>query len=145
MLDLNEGKKAVIFARNVVEDYVKNYTTPDSNLTGVFHQNQGAFVTIHTYPDHNLRGCIGIPLPIMPLMKAIEEGAKVQPFVEDVKVNIDREQLRAKRNQYDYVTLLGNMLKVWLKIKYKDTVVISELKYIEELDYPLMFLEKIEK
>lgn len=76
MLDLNEGRKAVIFARNVVEEYVKNNTTPDFNLTGIFHQNQGAFVTIHTYPDHNLRGCIGIPLPIMPLKQAIEEGAK---------------------------------------------------------------------
>ncbi len=76
MLDLNEGKKAVIFARNVVEEYVKNNTVPQSNLTGVFLQYQGAFVTIHTYPDHNLRGCIGIPLPTMSLKQAIEEGAK---------------------------------------------------------------------
>jgi len=76
MLDLNEGKKAVIFARTIVEEYVKNNTVPQFNLTGVFHQHQGAFVTIHTYPDHNLRSCIGIPLPIMSLKQAIEEGAK---------------------------------------------------------------------
>lgn len=78
------------------------------------------------------------------LEKAIEEGVKIQPFVEDVKVEIDRKYLRGKRDQYDYVTLHGNMLKVWLKIKYKETTVISELKYIEDLDYPLMNITKIQ-
>jgi uncharacterized protein (TIGR00296 family) len=75
MLDIIEGKKAVVFARNVIEEYVKNNRVLKSNLTKTFHDNQGAFVTIHTYPDHDLRGCIGIPLPIMPLEKAIMEGA----------------------------------------------------------------------
>ena len=78
------------------------------------------------------------------LEKAIEEGARVQPFVEDIKVEIDRTHLRGKRDQYDYVTLLGNMLNVQLKIRYKDTVAVSRLKYIEELDYPLMYLHEIE-
>ena len=75
MLDINEGKKAVVFARNVIEEYVKKNRVLETGLTKTFQDNQGAFVTIHTYPDHNLRGCIGIPLPIMPLEKAIMEGA----------------------------------------------------------------------
>jgi uncharacterized protein (TIGR00296 family) len=76
MLDLEEGKKAVNFARKVIEEYVKNSKIPSLDLKGVFSENQGAFVTIHTYPNHDLRGCIGIPLPIMPLKNAIIEGAK---------------------------------------------------------------------
>jgi uncharacterized protein (TIGR00296 family) len=75
MLDIIEGKKAVVFARDVIEEYVKNNKVLETNLTKTFHDNQGAFVTIHTYPDNNLRGCIGIPLPVMPLKKAIMEGA----------------------------------------------------------------------
>jgi uncharacterized protein (TIGR00296 family) len=75
MVDLDEGKKAVIYARGVIEEYVKNKNTPKSNLDGVFLKERGAFVTIHTYPQHNLRGCIGIPLPVMPLREAIAEGA----------------------------------------------------------------------
>lgn len=75
MLSVKEGKKAVSFARDVIENHVKNKST-SSNLNGVFDENQGAFVTIHTYPDHDLRGCIGIPLPVMPLKEAITEGAK---------------------------------------------------------------------
>ena len=76
MLSLDEGKKAVVFAREVVEQYVKNNTTPDSDLKDIFIEKQGVFVTIHTYPNHDLRGCIGLPLPIKPLKEAIIEGAQ---------------------------------------------------------------------
>ena len=76
MLSLDEGVEAVTFARKVVENYVKTNTTLQSDLKGIFTEKQGAFVTIHTYPEHNLRGCIGIPLPTMPLKEAIIEGAK---------------------------------------------------------------------
>jgi hypothetical protein len=76
MLSLNEGMKAVELARDVVETYVKNNTTPSSDIGGVFAEKQGAFVTLHTYPGHDLRGCIGIPWPIMPLKEAIIESAK---------------------------------------------------------------------
>jgi len=76
MLSMDEGIKAVTFARNVVELYVKNNTLPQSKIGEAFTEKQGAFVTIHTYPKHDLRGCIGIPLPIMTLKEAIIEGAK---------------------------------------------------------------------
>ena len=75
MVNLDEGKKAVNYARQIIEEYVKNKNAPKSNLDGVFLKNQGAFVTIHTYPEHDLRGCIGIPLPVMSLREAIAEGA----------------------------------------------------------------------
>lgn len=76
MLSLDEGIKAVTFAREVIEQYVKNNSIPSTDLKGSFTEKQGVFVTIHTYPDYDLRGCIGIPLPIMPLKEAIVEGAK---------------------------------------------------------------------
>jgi len=76
MLSVDEGIKAVTFARAVVEQHVKNNSTPSTDLKGVFTEKQGAFVTLHTYPKHDLRGCIGIPLPIMSLKDAIIEGGK---------------------------------------------------------------------
>lgn len=76
MLSLDEGTKTVKLARNVIEEYVKNNTTPSSDIGSVFAEKQGAFVTIHTYPDHDLRGCIGIPLPVMSLEEAIIESAR---------------------------------------------------------------------
>ena len=95
MLSLDEGKKAVYFARNVVEQFVKNKSLSSEKLKNSFTEKQGAFVTIHTYPNHDLRGCIGIPLPIMSLEDAIAEGAKsatrdprFPPLAEDELDNI---------------------------------------------------------
>ena len=76
MLSLDEGRKAVALARNTIEQFVKNNTTPLTNLTGVFTEKQGTFVTLHTFPEHDLRGCIGIPFSIMPLKEAIIDAAK---------------------------------------------------------------------
>ena len=76
MLSLDDGNKAVKLARDVTEQFVKNNTLISSHLKGIFEEKQGAFVTLHTYPGHNLRGCIGIPLPIMTLREAIIESAK---------------------------------------------------------------------
>ena len=76
MLSLEEGIKAVKLARDVVEQFVKNNTTSSTDLKGNFLEKQGVFTTLHTYPEHNLRGCIGIPLPIMSLNEAIIESAK---------------------------------------------------------------------
>ncbi len=75
MLELKQGKKAVLYARQVIEESVKNKRIPDKSLEEVFLDKHGAFVTINTYPDRNLRGCIGIPMPVMSLKKAIAEGA----------------------------------------------------------------------
>lgn len=75
MINFENGKKAVIFARKTIEEYVKNKKISKEELKGIFKEKQGAFVTIHSYPSHSLRGCIGIPLPVMSLEDAIVEGA----------------------------------------------------------------------
>ena len=75
MLTLDQGKKAVDYARDVIEESVKNKRIPTKNLDDIFSVKLGAFVTINTYPDNSLRGCIGIPLPVMTLKEAIAEGA----------------------------------------------------------------------
>jgi uncharacterized protein len=75
MIDIEDGKKAVVFARKIIEQYVKSKEAVKEDLEGVFKEKQGAFVTIHSFPFKELRGCIGIPLPVMPLKDAIIEGA----------------------------------------------------------------------
>jgi len=76
MLSLKEGKIATRFARNVVESYVKNEKIQSFNFGEIFNQELGVFITLHTYPTHDLRGCIGIPHPVMLLKKAIVEAAR---------------------------------------------------------------------
>jgi uncharacterized protein (TIGR00296 family) len=76
MMSHAEGTQAVHFARKVIEEYVKHHTTPASTLGESFQHNQGVFVTLHSFPDRELRGCIGIPLPVMSLQDAIVESAQ---------------------------------------------------------------------
>ena len=89
---------------------------------------------------------VGVPLSadtVRTLEKAIEAGCSVQPFVERVKVSIDRGMLRKKRGQYDYVSLIGDMLDVRMVVRYKSARVTASMKFVKEMNYPLMFIEEI--
>ncbi|HDD60733.1 MAG: dihydroneopterin aldolase family protein [Thermoplasmata archaeon] len=91
---------------------------------------------------------IGAPISLRnaaSLEKAIEEGCRVQPFVESCRVRIDREKIRAKRSEYKYTTLSPSMLDVELTIRYRRVRLTARLKWIDELRYPLMFIERIEE
>ncbi len=78
MFSDEEGKLAVRIARDVVDRHVRGervvYT--DYDVPERFHQKMGAFVTLKTFPAGELRGCIGFPTPIFPLIKAIVEAAR---------------------------------------------------------------------
>ena len=76
MLSLEDGKMAVTYARDVVEGHVRGEKLFPAVLTPTFDHKAGAFVTFHTFPDKQLRGCIGVPEPVMPLRDAILQGAR---------------------------------------------------------------------
>jgi hypothetical protein len=77
--------------------------------------------------------------------KSISEGAKVQPFVKDAQVKIDRSRLKEKNTEFDYLTLTGDMLDVRLVVKFKDVEVVCEMKHIKEMDYPLMYVKEVKR
>ncbi len=70
MLTKTEGELAVHLARRAIEECLGNKTKikPD-NLTKIFREKRGVFVTLNT--GKQLRGCIGRPYPILPLGEAI--------------------------------------------------------------------------
>ena len=90
---------------------------------------------------------VGVPVSsesVETLERAIESGCSVQPFVESVSVSIDRNRLKDKRGQFDYVSLTGEMLSVDLVVVYKGTRVEAQMRYVREMDYPLMFIKRVE-
>jgi hypothetical protein len=78
------------------------------------------------------------------LEKAIEDGVRVQPFVKEVKVQISRDVLRRKKDEFDYQTLTGNMLNVELTIAVGSTVVVAAMDFKDDLRYPLMYVRSVE-
>jgi hypothetical protein len=90
---------------------------------------------------------VGMPLDqdsIESLEDAIERGVLVQPYVESVKVRIDRSIFGPKRDEYSYRSLTGEMLDVVLVIKIEDVTVKAEMRYDPVLNYPLMYISDIE-
>ena len=75
-MNFEDGEFAVEFARKTIEMWVSERKTPDMpKVPKMFEERSGVFTTLHTYPDHELRGCIGLPYPNKPLIEAIRESA----------------------------------------------------------------------
>ena len=90
---------------------------------------------------------IGTPVSIKSvesLEKSIENAMELQPCINRVEIKINREILKKIENEYDYISLTGEMLDVKVVSDYSDKRAVIRLKYITELNYPLMYVEAIE-
>ncbi len=74
MLTAEEGALAIRLARGALEQAVGKKPKSDLKLTPVFNAKRGVFVTLTSGGE--LRGCIGLPYPVMSLGEAIEHAAK---------------------------------------------------------------------
>ncbi len=70
------GQAAVALARSAVRSEVTGSEVMTVPSDPRFAEPSGAFVTLNTYPSGDLRGCIGYPLPSMPLGETIVESAR---------------------------------------------------------------------
>jgi len=83
MLSLEQGKLLVKFAREVIESYFKDAeAAPPENLKDILSKKRGVFVTLQEFPSRNLRGCIGYPEPVMPLIDAVK-GSAISAALKD--------------------------------------------------------------
>jgi uncharacterized protein (TIGR00296 family) len=73
LLTNDEGAMAVRSARAAIEHAVAKRPKASQNLTPVFSEKRGVFVTLTK--NDTLRGCIGFPYPVMPLGEAIVHAA----------------------------------------------------------------------
>lgn len=73
------------------------------------------------------------------LEKAIEEAIKLQPAIEKAKVDINLKNL--KSSEFEYISLSGEMLNVFIQSKIENIIVNIKMEFIEELNYPLMYVE----
>jgi uncharacterized protein (TIGR00296 family) len=72
----SEGERAVRIARQTIEAEARDEEPGQIDAPGTFREKRGAFVTIHTLPEHALRGCIGYPEPVFSLGKALVKAAQ---------------------------------------------------------------------
>jgi len=75
------------------------------------------------------------------LERAMESCMKLQPYVVDAEVKIDRKRLNDRVSDFGYTSLTGEMIEAKVRVKVGETEVSAVLKWDEEKRYPLMRLE----
>lgn len=77
------------------------------------------------------------------LENAIEQSLELQPAIEKVEAIINLDKLEDALSEFDYTSLNGDMLDVKIYTKVGDCEAIIRIEFIEELNYPLMYVEDI--
>ncbi len=77
MMEEKEGELLVGLARRAIYRYLKErkIAEPPEKVKDELQEKMGVFVTLNTFPDNNLRGCIGLPEPVKPLVEGVIEAA----------------------------------------------------------------------
>jgi AmmeMemoRadiSam system protein A len=93
-MELEQGRVLVKLARSSVEKFFEKGKFEIQKFDQDFlKEKRGVFVTIETYPENELRGCIGFPLPVYPLFEAVQRAAISSAF-EDYRFEpLKKEEL----------------------------------------------------
>lgn len=69
---MKDGEYLVRLARRTIEHYLREGRPPKvENVPKKLRERAGVFVTLESYPERELRGCIGYPEPVYPLVDAL--------------------------------------------------------------------------
>lgn len=84
------------------------------------------------------------PKVISSIEKGIESSISCQPYVKKVKINLMRDKILGnKAHEYDYDEITGEIIRATLVLEFKSVEIVAKIDWVEDLDYPLMFIEKI--
>ena len=122
---------------DVDKEYFSNITTRERaifegaiSMGALFHQFVGPPVNKNTKSG---------------LETSMEESLKLQPAIEDVDVTIRFDKLEQSMTEFEYTSLTGDMLDVKIYTKVENVTAIIRIEFIEELNYPLMYVEDIKE
>jgi uncharacterized protein (TIGR00296 family) len=91
MLSLSDGKELVKLARKTVENYFTVKTLEKKETK--FKEKKGVFVSIHTFPNHELRGCIGYCYPYYSLGEAVQKASISAAFEDPRFPPLEQDEL----------------------------------------------------
>lgn len=87
MYGIKDGEYLVRLARKTIESYLREGRPPRvDDVPEKLRERAGVFVTIESYPERELRGCIGYPEPIHPLVDALIK-ASISAATRDPRFN----------------------------------------------------------
>jgi uncharacterized protein (TIGR00296 family) len=88
MLSLEQGKELIKLAKKAVES-----KKVEKKFSKELEIKKGVFVTIETFPEKELRGCVGFPHATYPLGEAVQRAA-ISAAYEDLRFSpLTKEEL----------------------------------------------------
>lgn len=124
MVDEKENRGLLYFDESIT-DRERAIFEAAVSLGAVFHQFQG-----DPYSD---------PAPVEDAMR---EAALTQPYIVDAAVEL-KPSKGEPEDTYKYSVVTGKNTKIALIAEYGDASAEVEICWIEELDYPLMYVKKV--
>lgn len=88
----NKLKHLVKIARETVERYFESKKLTIKHYPQL-KEKRGIFVTIKTYPNGELRGCVGFPLPFYSLGEGVQRAAYAAAFEDTRFPPLEKEEL----------------------------------------------------
>lgn len=132
MLSEEDGKFLVNLARRAIKVYLteKEIIKVPEDIDPKFRENMGVFVTLNKGTD--LRGCIGYPEPVMPLINAVIDAA-ISAAIRDPRFNpVTPEELDNIQVEVSVLTK-PEIIHVNDPTEYLDNIIIGEDGLIIEM------------
>ena len=79
------------------------------------------------------------------LENAMRSAVLTQPHVVEAEVRIDEEELSRSVSRFGYCSLNERMIDATVQIRFESTICTARLGWLEEMGYPLMWIESIRK
>lgn len=125
MLSEEQGQFLLKLAREAITVYLKEgrvIPIPETTDT-LMHENMGVFVTLNK--ENCLRGCIGYPEPVLPLINAVVDAA-ISAAVRDPRFNcVTLEELETIELELSVLTK-PELIPVDDPTEYLDNIIIGE-------------------
>lgn len=89
---------------------------------------------------------VGMPVSassVSGLERTMADAIRVQPYVEDAVVRIRRDPIPQEGDEYSYTSLTGDMIDAVITVRVGESEVVAEIRYDEDLAYPLMYVSKV--
>jgi hypothetical protein len=94
MISLKDEVELVKLARSTVKKWFETGRfILEKTENKILNKKRGIFVSIHTYPIEELRGCIGFPYATLPLYEAVQRAAFSSAFEDPRFPPLKEEEL----------------------------------------------------
>jgi hypothetical protein len=81
---------------------------------------------------------------IKSIEKGIEASISCQPYVKNIKIHLNKDKIIGdKKSEFAYDDVSGEIINAEIDLEYESVKIKAAIKWIEDLSYPLMYIEKI--